>query len=167
MAAFPQPTTNAEAVDLINRFVQGYAAAMPPTNFDQPFNRACRCVAATLESPISPATATFHLTIPPTYLNSPDPASPTIHGGAMAQWFDATTSMPLLCVRKVWAETWSGVTRSLSVTYLRPPKEGEEIVIEAEVIQCARRMATVRGVMKRRSDGAVLATCQHDKARPE
>jgi len=85
----------------------------------------------------------------------------------MAQWFDSTTSMPLLCVKNVWEETWSGVTRHLSVTYLRPPVQGEEIAIETEVIQCAKRTATVRGVMRRRRDGVVLATCQHDKARPE
>ncbi|TKA71039.1 hypothetical protein B0A55_06324 [Friedmanniomyces simplex] len=167
MAALPHPETNEQARDLITRFIRGYAAAIPPTNFDQPFYTACVCTAATLETPSQPATATFRILIPPTYVNNPDPANPTIHGGAIAHWFDSCTSMPLLCVRKVWDESWSGVSRNLNVTYLRPPREGEAIVIETEVVQCGKRIATIRGVMRRERDGAILATCQHDKARPD
>ena len=99
---FPKPKSDAEAVDLINGFIRGYAAAMPSNNFDQSFCRACICVAATIETPALPATATFHVTIPETYTNNPNPSNPTTHGGAMAQWFDSTTSMPLLCVKNVW-----------------------------------------------------------------
>ena len=164
---FPLPKTDAEGLDLINRMCQGYAAMMPANNFDQPFNSACRCVAATLETHTQPARATFHITIPETYVNTPDLANPTIHGGAIAQWFDGTTSMVLLCVKNVWPDTWSGVTRNLNVSYMRPPVQGEEIAIETEVVQCAKRIATIKGVMKRRRDGAVLAICQHDKSRPE
>ncbi|KAK5677434.1 hypothetical protein LTS10_010006 [Elasticomyces elasticus] len=149
MAAFPKPRTNDEACDLITKFVRGYAAAMPQNNFDQAFYKACICTSATLETDSESAKAVFRLVIPPTYVNSPDPASPTIHGGAIAHWFDSCTSMPLLCVKNIWDGSWSGVSRNLNVTYLRPPKE-----------------ATIRGVMIRESDGKLLATCQHDKAKP-
>lgn len=62
-------------------------------------------------------------------------------------------------------EGWQtlGVSRGLSVTYLRPPVEGEACLIEAEVIQIGRRLAVVRGVMKREADGVLLATCEHQK----
>ncbi|KAK5711001.1 hypothetical protein LTR17_018614 [Elasticomyces elasticus] len=166
MAAFPKPRTNDEARDLITKFVRGYAAAMPQDNFDQAFYNACACTSATLETDSDTAKAVFRLVIPPTYVNSPDPANPTIHGGAIAHWFDSCTSMPLLCVKNIWDGSWSGVSRNLNVTYLRPPKEGEAIVIESEVIQSSRNIATIRGVMIRESDGKLLATCQHDKARP-
>lgn len=61
-----------------------------------------------------------------------------------------------------WA--FAGVTRTLSVTYLRPVPEGEKVLIESEVVHAGKRLCTIKGVMKRESDGAVLTICEHGKA---
>jgi len=60
-----------------------------------------------------------------------------------------------------WA--YAGVTRTLNVTFIRPVAKGEEILIESTVIHAGKRLATMHGVIKRKSDGAVMATCEHGK----
>ena len=60
-----------------------------------------------------------------------------------------------------WA--YAGVTRTLNVTYLRPIAVGEEILIESTVVHAGKRLTTIHGVMKRKSDGAVMTTCEHGK----
>lgn len=60
-----------------------------------------------------------------------------------------------------WA--YAGVSRTLSVTYIRPIAIGEEILIESTVVHAGKRLATMTGVMSRKSDGAVMATCEHGK----
>lgn len=64
---------------------------------------------------------------------------------------------------------FGGVSRGLSVTYLRPApsKGGEEVVIECEVLQIGKRLATIKGEMKERKKGGeigeILALCEHNK----
>lgn len=159
-----KPQTNAKAQALMQTFIATYSKASPYNNFDNAFNRAVVVTSATLETATTPARATFTFTIPPLYGNNPSVKS--VHGGAIAMFFDNITSLPMLAVRRWW-DGFSGVTRNLSVSYFRPAYEGERVVVEAEVVQCGSRNATIRGVLKREADGVVLATCQHDKARPE
>jgi len=58
---------------------------------------------------------------------------------------------------------FAGVTRTLNVTYLRPVPQGEEILIECEVVHAGKRLCTLKGTMRRKRDGAVLALCEHGK----
>ncbi|KAK5131858.1 hypothetical protein LTR08_000525 [Meristemomyces frigidus] len=162
--AIKQPQTDEEARALMERFVRTYSTASHYDNFDNPLNRCVTCKSASLETETTPARATLVFDIPKLYGNNP--AANSVHGGAIAMFFDNITSLPMLAVRKWW-DGQSGVTRTLSVTYFRPAQMGERVVIEAEVVGYGRRNATIRGVMKREKDGVVLATCQHDKARGE
>jgi acyl-coenzyme A thioesterase 13 len=146
----------------IDKFLKGYGAKMPPDNFDAAFVRAAKITSVTAETHTNNAKMTYSLVIPPSYSNNQ--TAKTTHGGAMATWFDMATSMAIIGCKNTWEDT--GVTRNLNVTYFRPPIEGEEITIESEVMQLTKRLATVKGVMKRVSDGTVLAICQHDKYRP-
>ena len=41
--------------------------------------------------------------------------------------------------------------------------EGEKILIESEVVHAGKRMASLKGVMKREGDSAVMAICEHGK----
>lgn len=58
---------------------------------------------------------------------------------------------------------YMGVSRTLNVTYMRPAKSGEEVLIECEIIQVGKNLATLRGVMRRKSDGQILSVCEHGK----
>jgi acyl-coenzyme A thioesterase 13 len=147
----------------INTFLKSYGAKQPPNNFDAAFIRASKITSVACETDTSNAKITYSLAIPPLYANNP--IAKTTHGGAIATWFDMATSMAIIACKNTWEEG-TGVTRNLNVTYFRPPVEGEEITIESEVMQLTKRLATVKGVMRRVSDGTVLAICQHDKYRP-
>jgi acyl-coenzyme A thioesterase 13 len=147
----------------IDKFLKGYGAKQPPNNFDAAFIRASKITSVASETDTTNAKVTYSLAIPPLYANNP--IAKTTHGGAIATWFDMATSMAIIACKNTWEEG-TGVTRNLNVTYFRPPVEGDEITIESEVMQLTKRLATVKGTMRRASDGTVLAICQHDKYRP-
>ncbi|CAK7206864.1 hypothetical protein SEUCBS139899_009670 [Sporothrix eucalyptigena] len=56
-----------------------------------------------------------------------------------------------------------GVSRTLAVTYVRPAPCNSEVLLECEQVHAGKRMSSLRGVLRRRRDGAVLATCEHGK----
>lgn len=56
-----------------------------------------------------------------------------------------------------------GVSRTLNVTYLRPIPANETVLIECEILQVGKRLSSLKGVMKRKKDGAIMATCEHGK----
>jgi acyl-coenzyme A thioesterase 13 len=103
-----------------------------------------------------------------------------MHGGAIATVFDECTSMCATATvlgKQRLAEQqgddqseglnrWigGGVSRTLNVTYLRPAKVGQELVLECEMVAMGRNLATMRGSMKRKADGAVIAICEHGQA---
>lgn len=145
--------------------ISAYNHAMPANNFDMPFTKAVTVVSAKVDdttTPTSTAKATFSFTIPAAYINNPG-SGREIHGGAVATFLDNTTSVALVASQRYWGP---GVTRNISVTYFRPPRAGDKIVVEAEVVQIGKRHATIQGVMKRQSDGVVLAMCLHEKVNP-
>lgn len=149
------------AAEKMRKFSDTYAASMPPDNIDGSFVRQAVLTSVTAETDTTNAKSTYTIAVPP--LLSNNRVTKNMHGGAIATFSDMATSMAVLGCRN--AGTDSGVTRNLNVTYLRPPVEGESILMESEVLQLTKRLVTVRGVMKRASDGTVLAICQHDKYR--
>ncbi|OAA62322.1 Thioesterase superfamily [Cordyceps fumosorosea ARSEF 2679] len=90
-------------------------------------------------------------------------ASGNMHGGAVATLFDWATSMPLALVCRPGHWSYMGVSRNLDVSYLRPAPVGTECLLEAEIVSVGRSMAMLRGTLRRKADGAILATCSHDK----
>jgi uncharacterized protein (TIGR00369 family) len=87
-----------------------------------------------------------------------------LHGGCTATLFDICTTVALAPIAKPGFWAYAGVTRTLNVTYLRPMVEGEEIILECEVVHAGKRLCTIKGMMKRKSDGAITAICEHGKA---
>jgi acyl-coenzyme A thioesterase PaaI-like protein len=86
-----------------------------------------------------------------------------MHGGAAAPVFDICTTLCTAPVvrRDFW--WFGGVSTELDVTYLRPVKVGNTIVIECELLQIGRRFATIRGVIKGKADRRTLVVGEHNK----
>jgi uncharacterized protein (TIGR00369 family) len=102
---------------------------------------------------------TFTFTVRPEHCNR----LYNLHGGCAATLFDFSTTMAILLANKPGFWQYLGVSRTLNVTYLRPIPDGQEILIENEIVQIGKRMCTLRGVMKRKEDGVVMAVCEHGK----
>lgn len=104
--------------------------------------------------------ATFSFTVLPEHCNR----AGNLHGGAAATLFDSLTTLPLALVNdKPGYWQFLGVSRTINCSYLRPAPNGEECLVECEIVQIGRTLCQLRGTLTRRSDGAVLATCEHHK----
>ncbi|KAB8301436.1 hypothetical protein EYC80_003303 [Monilinia laxa] len=92
----------------------------------------------------------------------------TVHGGCISTIFDACTSVALM--GRYSGEKWGGggVSRGLSVTFIKGivvRDEGPEndVLVECEVVGgVGKRNAVLRATMKR-PNGEVLAICEHSK----
>ncbi|KAH7150043.1 HotDog domain-containing protein [Dactylonectria estremocensis] len=102
---------------------------------------------------------TFSFVVHPEHCNRLD----NLHGGCAASLFDFLTTLPLALINRPGFWHFMGVSRTLNVTYMRPVPAGEEVLIECEIVQAGKKLATLRGVMRRRSDKALLAVCEHGK----
>lgn len=64
---------------------------------------------------------------------------------------------------------WGGVSRGLSVTYLKPVPEGMTVLVGCEVVSLGKRLAVIKGWMrewdveKNEVKGPVLTLCEHGK----
>lgn len=75
-----------------------------------------------------------------------------------------------------------GTTRSLHCVYVKPVFEDEIVLVECEastvavlaeprpqrlnahqIVHAGKRLCLLKGTMKREKDGAVVATCEHNK----
>jgi acyl-coenzyme A thioesterase 13 len=102
---------------------------------------------------------TFAFTVQPEHCNR----FLNIHGGCAATLFDFCTTLPIALVNRPGFWRFLGVSRTLNITYLRPVPAETEVLIHAEILQIGKKMATLRGTMRRRSDGAIMAICEHGK----
>ena len=111
---------------------------------------------------LSPTTAkgTFRFKVARFYCNG----SGNLHGGAQAMMYDLCTSLLLMAIgkRDFWIN--GGVSRVLTVNYLRPAPEGTELELEAEIVAAGKSLSMLRAVLRRASDGAPVSTCEHNKA---
>jgi acyl-coenzyme A thioesterase 13 len=81
-------------------------------------------------------TATFELKVVRGFCNRIG----NMHGGAVSLIFDMCTTMTQAPISRVDFWHFGGVSRTLSVTFLRPTPVGTEVVIECEVIQIGARL---------------------------
>ena len=93
-------------------------------------------------------------------------ASENLHGGIATTLFDALTTVSLLTIIKPGYWDTFGVSRTLTVTFLRPLPVGTKVFLDCEVVAAGKRMVNLKGTMKT-ADGKVCVTCIHDKAAVE
>lgn len=118
-----------------------------------------KLVSTTAPSPTTNASVTFSYTCQPDHCNR----LRSLHGGCISTLFDYCTTIPFVLVNKPGFWEFLGVSRTLNVSFLRPVPSGEEVLIESEIVQAGKKMATLRGVMKRRRDSVVVAVAEHGK----
>ncbi|OAL30294.1 hypothetical protein AYO20_08772 [Fonsecaea nubica] len=104
--------------------------------------------------------AVFEMEILPVYGTRMGNAS----GAAISLIHDVCTTMAMAPLARKDFWHFGGVSRVLSVTYLRPTKVGTNVLIECEVLQVGARFATIRGVMRDKATGDILSVCEHNKA---
>jgi acyl-coenzyme A thioesterase 13 len=85
-----------------------------------------------------------------------------LHGGAASTILDQLTSFVLHMYAKPGFMENGAVTRTLTVTCLRPVVAGTKLRVEAELASIGRTMGNVKGLLKT-MDGKTCFACTHDK----
>ena len=85
-----------------------------------------------------------------------------LHGGAASTILDQLTSLVFHMYTKPGYIENGTVTRTLTVTCLRPIKAGTKVRVEAGLVNIGKAMGNVRGEIKT-MDGKVCFACVHDK----
>ncbi|CAG8971120.1 hypothetical protein HYALB_00008597 [Hymenoscyphus albidus] len=101
----------------------------------------------------------FRFTVKPEHCNGLN----NLHGGCTATIFDWLTTSALGPIARPGYWLYAGVSRTLNVTYLRPVPVGTTVIIDSTVVHAGKRLCTLASTMKRESDGALLAICEHGK----
>lgn len=88
--------------------------------------------------------------------------SGNLHGGAAATLLDNLTSTALVTIAKPGFLDAGHVSRTITMTYVRPVPMGSKAIVECEVQAAGRNTANVVG--KIFVDGKLCVSCVHDKA---
>ncbi|KAJ5174159.1 uncharacterized protein N7482_000036 [Penicillium canariense] len=86
----------------------------------------------------------------------------TLHGGAACTILDNLTSTALFTIAKPGLLDGNHISRTITMTYLRPIPRGATARVVCQVMAAGQRTANVRGELI--YNGKVCATCIHDKA---
>lgn len=105
-----------------------------------------------------PNTTKWEMSIPSHLCNK----SGNLHGGAAATLLDNMTSTALLTIAKPGFLDAGHVSRTITMSYLRPVPMGSRITIECEVQAAGKNTANIVG--KIFLNGKLCVTCVHDKA---
>ncbi|KUJ09154.1 uncharacterized protein LY89DRAFT_690670 [Mollisia scopiformis] len=153
------PTASREkAMKAVEAIFERYLLIAKSTNFtgfDKHIMSTVKVVDATMGG-----TVTFELPLDERYGN----LNGVMHGGAAGVIFDMCTTIALGPLAKpgFW-DFLGGVTRTLSISYLKAIPIGTTIRVYSEVMQVGRTMALIRGTMTSLDRKTVYCTCEHHK----
>lgn len=99
------------------------------------------------------------MTMPSFLLNSLG----NLHGGAAATLIDFLTTVAIAPLARKGCFEYPGVSRTLSLGYLKPVKADEEVEIICECLGVGRRLAAIRCVIRREADGEICVEGVHHK----
>ncbi|EXJ66637.1 uncharacterized protein A1O5_10308 [Cladophialophora psammophila CBS 110553] len=105
-----------------------------------------------------PNTVKWSLEIGPELCNK----SGNLHGGAAATLLDNLTSTALLTIARDGFLDGGHVSRTITMSYLRPVPMGSKAIVDCEVQAAGRNTANIMG--KIYVNGKLCVTCVHDKA---
>jgi uncharacterized protein (TIGR00369 family) len=144
------------------KFMWSWMTERAPVYFDSVLRDHIKPVAAYVsKTDPNVGHTTYALTVPRSLCN----AGGNLHGGAVALIFDICTSTTVSVVAREGFWDTGHVSRTLNCTYLRPAPEGSELLVECETVHLGKSLAHLKGVIRRKSDGAVCYTCEHGKAK--
>jgi acyl-coenzyme A thioesterase 13 len=103
--------------------------------------------------------ARYAFTVEPFFCNK----SGNLHGGVASTFFDNLTTLALLTIAKPGYWDTFGVSRNLTMMFLRPIPVGIKVFVDCEVVAAGKRMVNIKSTMKT-ADGKVCAICLHEKA---
>lgn len=106
--------------------------------------------------------AQFTFVVEPSFCNK----GGNLHGGIATTLFDNLTTLALLTIAKPGYWDTFGVSRTLTVSFLRPLPANSKVLVDCEVVAAGKRMVNIMGTMKT-ADGKICVTCVHDKAAVE
>lgn len=87
--------------------------------------------------------------------------SKNLHGGMACIILDNLTSTALLTLAKPGFLDAGHVSRTITMSYLRPVPLGSKVTVVCEAVQAGRNTANVKGEIQ--IDGKTCVTCIHDK----
>ena len=149
---------NLGPVERVNAILQDLTLDSEYFGWDVTPTKCAKVVSAGLDS-IGNGYCKFEATIPPALCNK----TGVLHGGAACTLLDTLTSMPLaVMARKGFLDT-GHVSRTITMSYLRPVPNGMKVTIESEVLAVGKSTANVIARLKN-PQGKVCVTCTHDKA---
>jgi acyl-coenzyme A thioesterase 13 len=124
------------------------------SRWDTDIMQSTTCIAASLEG----GTIVYEIDIRDSFCT----IFGTLHGGAASTILDQLTSLVLHMYEKPGFMENGAVTRTLTVTCLRPVMAGTKLRVETELVSIGKTMGNVKGVIKT-MDGKICFACTHDR----
>lgn len=136
--------------------------ATPAGNFDSGLSPKIKILSGSVSPDGISGTARFSLAFPKAYINIQHGG---VHGGAIATLLDnaMNCSVAVLAVPGTGRWQHGGLTKGLTISYMKMIEAGEEVVVDVEIVCSNAKVATIRGTMRSAKDGQVLAVCGMEK----
>ncbi|KAJ9659160.1 hypothetical protein H2198_003302 [Neophaeococcomyces mojaviensis] len=106
-----------------------------------------------------PGKVEFEMTVTPAMCNKGN----NLHGGCSTTLLDNLSSTTFLTIAKEGFMDAGTVSRTITMTFLRPVPAGTKVRIICEAISAGKRLANCKAQIET-LDGKVCVTCIHDKA---
>lgn len=158
--------SNLRALQRLEALRDAHIAATPGGNFDSGLSTQIKILSGSVSPDGTSGTATFSVAFPKAYINIQHGG---VHGGAIATLLDNAMNCSVAVLAIPGTSRWQrgGLTKGLTITYMKMVKVGEEVVVDVEIVYASAKVATIHGTMKRSGDGQILAVCGMEKVAVE